>query len=57
MFYPLKLDGQIEKLCKQTKRWTYRGRPTKKARKLRALEQQINRSLSVSKAYLEQGVG
>lgn len=47
MFYPLKLDGQIERLRERTKRWTYRGRPTKKARKLHILEQRMNRAVSL----------
>lgn len=51
LYYPLKLDGQIERLCKQTKRWTYRGRPTKKARKLRDLEQMMQQGLSVSDCF------
>jgi hypothetical protein len=51
MFYPLKLDGQIEKLRKRTKRWTYRGRPTKNARKLLALEQMMQQGLSVSDCF------
>ncbi len=38
LYYPLKLDGQIDKLYSQIKRWTWRGRPTRKVRKLRALE-------------------
>jgi len=41
-FYPLKLDGQIEKLRKQIKRWTYKGGPTRKARKLQAIETRLN---------------
>ena len=36
--YLLKVDRQIEELYKQIRRWTYKGKPTKKARKLRALE-------------------
>jgi hypothetical protein len=36
--YPLKIDCQIEKLYGQIKQWTYKGRPTKKVKKLRALE-------------------
>ena len=40
--YPLKLERQYEDLSKQTKRWTYRGRPTRKARKLQAIEARLN---------------
>ena len=52
MFYSLKLDGQIEKLCNRVNRWTYKGRPTKKARKLRELEQKMQQALSVGKMLL-----
>jgi hypothetical protein len=38
--YALKADKQIEELRGKTKRWTYRGRPTKKATKIEALEHQ-----------------
>jgi hypothetical protein len=38
IYYPLKLDGQIEKLSNQIKRWTYKGRDTKKVRRLHYLE-------------------
>jgi len=48
MFYPLKLDGQIEKLYRQIKRWTYNGKPTKKARKLRALEAKMSAYENIS---------
>jgi len=48
------IDGQIEKLCKETKQWTYRGRPTKKARKVRALEQMMQQALSASNMLLRQ---
>ena len=37
--YPLKAEIQYEELYKKIKRWTYRGRPTRKVRKLHALEQ------------------
>jgi len=36
--YVLKVERQIEELYKKIKRWTYRGKPTKKGKKLRALE-------------------
>jgi hypothetical protein len=38
LYYPLKLDSQIEKLCSQINRRTYKGRPTKKARKLQVIK-------------------
>jgi hypothetical protein len=39
--YALKADRQIEELRGKIKRWTYRGRPTKKAAKIEALEQRM----------------
>jgi len=36
--YPIKAERQFEDLYKQIKRWTYRGKPTGKVKKLRALE-------------------
>ena len=42
--YPLVLEGKYEDLYERTKRWTYRGRPTKKARRLHALEARLNRA-------------
>jgi len=38
----LKSDKKIEDLYSQVKRWTYAGRPTKKARKIHTLQQIIN---------------
>ena len=35
----LDIDKRIGKLCDQTKRWTYAGRPTRKARRIYALQQ------------------
>lgn len=40
--YPIKAERQFEDLYKQIKRWTYRGKPTKKARKSRAIENRLN---------------
>ncbi|MCJ7730396.1 MAG: hypothetical protein MUO27_11045 [Sedimentisphaerales bacterium] len=37
----LNLDKRIEKLYSQTKRWTYAGRPTRKARRIHALQQKM----------------
>ena len=42
--YPLVLERKCEELAERTKRWTYRGRPTKKARKLHALETRLYRA-------------
>ena len=39
MVYLMNLEEKIDKLYKSIKRWTYRGRPTKKVRRLRALEE------------------
>lgn len=39
--YILKAERQYEELYKSIKRWTWRGRPTRKARKLQALEQKM----------------
>ncbi len=35
----LKVERQYEELYKKIKRWTYKGRPTRKVRKLHALKQ------------------
>jgi len=51
--YVLKLDRQYEELYKKTKRWTWRGRPTRKAKKLHILEQRMNRAISLSKVFLD----
>jgi len=40
--YTIVADRKIEELRKQIKRWTWRGKPTKKARKLKALEAKLN---------------
>lgn len=40
--YILKADRQCEELYKSIKRWTWRGRPTRKARKLQALKAKLN---------------
>lgn len=37
--YPIKAERLYEELYAKTKRWTWRGRPTKKAQKLKRLEQ------------------
>ena len=46
--YALKADRQVEELREKIKRWTWRGRPTRKVRKLNALEQRAQRALSIS---------
>jgi len=37
----LNIDKRIENISSQTKRWTYRGKPTKKARRIYALQQRM----------------
>jgi hypothetical protein len=39
--YLLKAERQYEELYKKTKRWTWSGRPTRKARKIQALQQRM----------------
>jgi hypothetical protein len=39
--YPIKAERLYEELYKQTKRWTWRGRTTRKARRLYALERKM----------------
>lgn len=39
--YPLVLERRYEDLYERTKRWTYDGKPTRKARKLQALETRL----------------
>ncbi|MHC4330832.1 MAG: hypothetical protein ACYSWW_22230 [Planctomycetota bacterium] len=39
--YPVKAERLYEELYQKTRRWTWRGRPTKKARKLKILEQRM----------------
>ena len=41
LYYPLKLNGQIEKMYQQIKRWTCQGRPTRKAQRLHSLQRQV----------------
>jgi hypothetical protein len=50
--YPLKVDKQYEYLYKQIKRWTYKGKPTRKARKLQVLEERLGRAISVYRGRL-----
>ncbi|UCH70808.1 MAG: hypothetical protein JSV29_02165 [Candidatus Bathyarchaeota archaeon] len=40
--YTIVAERKIEELYNQIKRWTYKGKPTKKARKLKALEAKLN---------------
>lgn len=50
----LKTEKQIEELSSRTKRWTYGGKPTRKARRLQALENRCARYVSLSRPYLRQ---
>jgi hypothetical protein len=49
--FTLKADRQIEELYSQIKRWTYKGEPTKKVIKLRALETKVNAHLDMGLDY------
>ena len=40
--YVLKAERQIEELRKKVKRWTYRGKPTRKVRRINAITKRIN---------------
>lgn len=48
----LRTDRQIEALRSQIKHWTWRGRPTRKVRRLEKLERQESRYLALSGPYL-----
>lgn len=50
--YPLKVERQYEELYEKIKRWTYRGRPTRKGRKLQALEERLRMAISGYKGHL-----
>jgi hypothetical protein len=51
--YPIKAERLYEELCEKTKRWTYKGKPTKKARKLKRLEQRTTGILDAYGALLK----
>jgi hypothetical protein len=48
----LRTERQIEDLRSRIKRWTWRGRPTRKVRRLNKLEMQESRYLTLSRPYL-----
>lgn len=50
--FPLKIESQIEKLYSQIKRWTYKGKSTRKTRKLQALERRLGMAISVYRGRL-----
>ena len=45
--FPIVAECKIEELYTQIKRWTWRGRPTRKARKLKALEEKLDMGLAL----------
>ena len=47
----MRIEEQIEKLYGEIVRWTYRGRLTRKARRVRALESQHARYISMSRRH------
>ena len=47
-----KAERQYEELYNKIKRWTYQGKPTRKARKLKALENRLDMAVSVCKKHL-----
>ena len=49
----LRVERQMEELRSQINRWTYQGRPTRKVRKLHALEQSMESCLCASQKYLK----
>ncbi len=50
--YLLKAERQYEDLRNTVKRWTYKGMPTKKARKLQAIEKRLEMAVSACKGCL-----
>jgi hypothetical protein len=50
----MKVERQIQELHSQIKRWTYKGRPTKKIRKLLTLREKMSYGLSLSNTLLRQ---
>ena len=51
--YNIVAERKIEELYSQIKRWTWRGRPTRKVRKLRALERKADVSVGYALEQLE----
>ena len=48
----LKADRQIQEHYRSTNRWTWRGRPTRKVRRLKIVEQRMSGSIDVCEALL-----
>lgn len=51
--YPIKAERLYEELYMKMKRWTWRGRPTRKARKLQALERRMEGAANVYNLLLK----
>ena len=51
--YPIKAERLYEELYRKIKRWTWRGKPTKKARKLKVLERKMEGAIDVYNALLK----
>lgn len=49
----LRVSKQIKDLRSQIKRWMYRGNPTRRVRRLRALERQASKYMALSRPYLD----
>jgi hypothetical protein len=49
----LRVSKQMENLRGQIKRWTYRGNPTRRVRRLNALERQAEKYMALSRPYLD----
>jgi hypothetical protein len=49
----LRVSKQMEDLRSQIKRWTYRGNPTRRVRRLNALERQAEKYMALSRPYLD----
>lgn len=49
----LKTEKQIEELRSQIKRWIYSGNPTRRVRRLKALERQAEKYMALSRPYLD----
>jgi len=50
----LTIEKRVDELARQIKRWTYRGRPTRRVRRLEALEDRFAKYASLSQPYLRQ---
>ncbi len=49
----LRIERQIEDLRSQIRRWTYRGNPTRRVRRLKDLERLASKYLALSRPYLD----